>query len=61
MHKTRHIYTCDQCGNVMEYGSPHELPMVHISIEPVGGEAHLHFCDADCQATWLALHNLGAK
>ena len=58
-HKTKHIYTCDLpgCGVVDEYAGTHQMPSVHITVEP-GKQVDLNFCTVEHLAEWLKAHGL---
>jgi len=59
MHRVRHEYACDLegCGVANEYASPHDMPSVHITVEP-GRTANLNFCTVAHLSEWLVQHNL---
>ena len=62
MHTTKHIYVCDLkgCGMVNEYASPHDMPSVHIVVEP-GRATNLNFCTVAHLSEWLEQHYLEVK
>lgn len=61
MHKVKHIYTCDGCGDIKEFASPHDFPQIHIETEPNILNLHLSFCDEECRDKWLKKHGLEGK
>ena len=57
MYQHKHIYTCDVCGEVQEWASQHDVPMVRVIVEP-GTDRHLNFCSTECLDEWLKEHHL---
>ena len=60
MYRRKHIYTCDQCGEVKE--SPAELGWPHITLQLDDKRiGNFDFCTVGCQDEWLKAHGFEVK